>query len=122
MDLNLKLLSITQLLQSFSKLYKVQIYGIGLDNFLHFFIAALIFYILQKKHTVFNSFLILTACILLKEFIDAFKYLRLENLNIPLKSIDTMADITAGYDGAFCVNIIKKVKGEKEIEENIPIV
>lgn len=51
--------------------------------------------------------------VLAKENFDAFKYLRLENFDIPLKSIDTLADITAGYAGAFYVSIIKKIKSVK---------
>jgi len=47
---------------------------------------------------------------LLKEFIDAFKYLWLENLNIQLKSIDTLADITAGYAGVVCGYLVNNVK------------
>lgn len=108
---------IIESLESFAKLYETQIYGIGLDNFLHFVIGGLAFYFLQKKYTFANSFLILTACILLKEFMDAFRYLRQENLNILLKSIDTMADIIAGYAGGLGVSVIKKVKRVKAAEE-----
>ena len=104
-----------QLLESFFKLYKIQIYGIGLDNFLHFFIAGLIFYLLQKKNTVTTSFLILSACILLKESVDAFRYLRLENINMSLKFVDTLADVVFGYAGAFSVRIMTRMKGVKEI-------
>ena len=112
---------ISQLLQYFYEIHEIEIFGIGLDNFLHFFIGGLVFYLFQKKYTPFKCFLILTAFVLLKELIDTFGCLKLDTINNPIIDTDTLMDIIASYAGAVCVYIIKNVKGEENLKENFLI-